>query len=51
VFQNSFLLTALSQTLEKQGFKVYSHARIPTNDGGIALGQAVIAAYTVDGKK
>jgi hydrogenase maturation protein HypF len=51
VFQNSFLLTALSQTLEKQGFKVYSHARIPTNDGGIALGQAVIAAYTVDGNK
>ena len=51
VFQNSFLLTVMTQTLEKQGFKVYSHSRIPTNDGGIALGQAVVAAHTAEESK
>ncbi|MGV7223461.1 MAG: carbamoyltransferase HypF [Nitrospinales bacterium] len=51
VFQNSFLLTVMTQTLERQGFKVYSHLRIPTNDGGIALGQALVAAHTVEESK
>jgi len=44
VFQNSLFLTALSQALEKYGFQVYVHCRVPSNDGGIALGQAVAAA-------
>ncbi len=44
VFQNLLLFTSLKENLEKQGFTVFSHARVPTNDGGIALGQAVVAA-------
>ncbi|MBI5580196.1 MAG: carbamoyltransferase HypF [Deltaproteobacteria bacterium] len=44
VFQNARLLGGLIPALEGSGFEVYSHRRVPTNDGGIALGQALIAA-------
>jgi hydrogenase maturation protein HypF len=44
VFQNARLLTGLTQALEAKGFEVFSHRLVPTNDGGIALGQAMIAA-------
>jgi hydrogenase maturation protein HypF len=44
VFQNILLFTGLKESLERQGFAVISHTRVPTNDGGIALGQAVVAA-------
>jgi hydrogenase maturation protein HypF len=44
VFQNSRLLAGLTAELERRGFEVYSHRLVPANDGGIALGQAVIAA-------
>ncbi len=44
VFQNKYLLTGVESILESDGFKVYSHAAIPSNDGGVALGQLVIAA-------
>jgi len=44
VFQNTFLLKATVARLEARGFRVLLHARIPCNDGGISLGQAVIAA-------
>ena len=44
VFQNGTLLTGLMKTLAENKFKVYTHEQIPCNDGGIALGQAVIAA-------
>ena len=30
--------------LESRGFTVLTHSRVPCNDGGISLGQAVIAA-------
>jgi len=43
VFNNSFLLNGMSHALEKRGFKVFSHSRVPSGDGGIALGQVVIA--------
>jgi hydrogenase maturation protein HypF len=43
VFQNRLLLNLAIDGLQKGGFKVYSHRVVPTNDGGIALGQAVIA--------
>jgi hydrogenase maturation protein HypF len=43
-FQNRYLLENLEPALRNSGFKVYTNNRIPTNDGGIALGQLVIAA-------
>jgi hydrogenase maturation protein HypF len=46
VFQNARLLGGLIPALEGSGFEVYSHRQVPTNDGGIALGQALIAAAT-----
>jgi hydrogenase maturation protein HypF len=44
VFQNSILLTGLTRALEERNFQVFSHRQVPTNDGGISLGQAVVAA-------
>lgn len=43
VFQNTFLLSRLVKKLKLQGFTVYTHNKVPSNDGGISLGQAVIA--------
>lgn len=43
VFQNVLLLSRCTDMLEKDGFRVYVHSRVPANDGGISLGQAVIA--------
>ena len=43
VFMNYYLLTRLKNALEKKGFIVYTHSIVPCNDGGISLGQAVIA--------
>ncbi len=42
-FQNVLLLDGLSRELKQDGFRVYSHSLVPANDGGIALGQAVVA--------
>jgi hydrogenase maturation protein HypF len=42
-FQNARLLVHLTETLESEGFEVYTQSKVPTNDGGIALGQAVAA--------
>jgi hydrogenase maturation protein HypF len=44
VFQNSIILTGLIKSLEETNFQVFAHHLVPTNDGGISLGQAVIAA-------
>jgi hydrogenase maturation protein HypF len=43
VFQNSLLLEKTFVLLDKNGFKVFTHRKVPPNDGGIALGQAVVA--------
>jgi hydrogenase maturation protein HypF len=43
VFQNMLLLHATVRRLEARGFRVLTHSRVPCNDGGISLGQAVIA--------
>jgi hydrogenase maturation protein HypF len=42
-FQNLLLLDQVVQLLEERGFNVYTHRRVPANDGGLALGQAVLA--------
>jgi len=44
VFQNAMLLKGLIRELSADRFKVFSQALVPTNDGGISLGQAVCAA-------
>lgn len=44
VFQNKYLLTNTIELLRKNNFEVYSHATVPTNDGGIALGQLAVAS-------
>jgi len=44
VFQNALLLDGLMQMLEIEKFEVFAHSLVPTNDGGISLGQALIAA-------
>jgi hydrogenase maturation protein HypF len=44
VFQNMLLLDLVHRDLEKNGFQVFIHRIVPANDGGISLGQAVIAA-------
>jgi hydrogenase maturation protein HypF len=44
VFQNRTLFARVHGQLREAGLEVYSHRQLPTNDGGIALGQAVVAA-------
>lgn len=44
VFQNQVLFELVKTGLEGMGFRVLSHAQVPANDGGLALGQGVIAA-------
>ncbi|MBJ6800031.1 carbamoyltransferase HypF [Geomonas propionica] len=43
VFQNRLLTEDVADQLAGDGFKVYCHRLVPPNDGGLALGQAVIA--------
>ncbi len=43
VFQNMLLISLVTKELEGSGFEVYTHHLVPTNDGGISLGQAVVA--------
>jgi len=46
-FQNRFLQENLLMTLKHADFDVLTHSQVPSNDGGIALGQAVIASYQI----
>ncbi len=43
VFQNSLILKQVIYLLTSSGFKILSHNLLPPNDGGISLGQAVVA--------
>ena len=43
-FQNRLLLEQLTIRLEELGFRVYRNQRVPSNDGGLSLGQAAIAS-------
>ncbi|MBZ4016815.1 carbamoyltransferase HypF [Streptomyces purpurogeneiscleroticus] len=48
VFQNGLLLDRTVPALERAGFRVLTHRRVPCNDGGISLGQAAVAAARDD---
>lgn len=43
VFQNRYLTERVVSLLESGGHAVYLHRQVPPNDGGLALGQAVLA--------
>ena len=42
-FQNLYLVGRTVVELRRRGFEVFLHAQVPANDGGLSLGQAVIA--------
>ena len=44
VFQNKILFELVVNELEQKGFNVLTHRQAPANDGGLSLGQAVVAA-------
>jgi hydrogenase maturation protein HypF len=50
VFQNRRLLRKARALLESAGLKVYTHRQVPCNDGGISLGQVVIANFSEESK-
>ncbi len=47
VFCNRYLTNRLIKLLKENGFRILFNREVPSNDGGIALGQAAIAAYTI----
>ena len=44
-FQNTYLFTHLPRRLEAEQFEVFTHADVPSGDGGLSLGQALVAAH------
>jgi len=49
VFQNRLLTEEVAQLLSGAGFEPFCHRLVPPNDGGLALGQAVIAGLQLQG--
>ena len=50
-FQNMYIMHRLPDRLREEGFTVYCHSRVSTNDEGIALGQLMIANAKWKGKE
>jgi hydrogenase maturation protein HypF len=47
-FQNRLLADRVEQQLSAEGFRVYTHKSVPPGDGGIALGQVLLALRQLD---
>jgi len=45
VFQNELLLADFRSSMSSQPFRIWTNRNVPTNDGGISLGQAALAAF------
>jgi len=43
VYQNTLFFELMLRRLQEAGFDVLTHTLLPTNDGGLALGQVVVA--------
>jgi len=50
-FANALLVERLAPGLESEGFQVYAHRDVPPGDGGVALGQAYVAAARLRGER
>ena len=48
-FHNAYLLTRLRERLECSKYEVFVHSEVPAGDGGLSLGQAMIAAHRIHG--
>jgi hydrogenase maturation protein HypF len=44
-FHNVYLLSGLQKRLSESGFEVFVQSQVPAGDGGLSLGQAMIAAH------
>jgi len=49
VFQNEMMTARVMEGLAAAGLEPFAHHRVPCNDGGVSLGQAVVAARTFQG--
>jgi hydrogenase maturation protein HypF len=47
IWQNQILLDLVRAGLDYEGFTIYFHHQVPANDGGLALGQAVVAHHVM----
>jgi hydrogenase maturation protein HypF len=50
-FQNALFFQLLLEGLRAKSFEVYFHTEVPAGDGGISLGQALVAAHRVQASK
>ena len=50
VFQNELLFETMHQELQRSGYQVLTHRQVPSNDGGISLGQAIIGRNFLSGR-
>ena len=48
VWQNQLLLQNTTTLLAESNFDILLHKQVPTNDGGLALGQLLIAGHQVE---
>jgi hydrogenase maturation protein HypF len=47
-FQNRLLTERAAQRLDRAGFQALLHRQVPPNDGGISLGQVIVAAARLE---